>query len=202
MESLRVGTFETNSSSCHELTLGKNPRPLAEFPLPNEDGIIVIEVKPTDWGAIDFSPSPKTFMEFIMLGIGMMACGENPFRESYSHSDQKRFLKWINAIYKMLDLPVVKGIKIPYNSDINLMSDGSGNSSPGNWYINTPDDFQGNGLDTFFFSLARDIKPENEKIWMTRALEKITDEEYDEDTLVYNAALAMIVDSTGEIGGN
>jgi hypothetical protein len=102
----------------------------------------------------------------------------------------------------MLDLPVVKGIKIPYNSDINLMSDGSGNSSPGNWYINTPDDFQGNGLDTFFFSLARDIKPENEKIWMTRALEKITDEEYDEDTLVYNAALAMIVDSTGEIGGN
>ena len=200
METYRKGTFETNSSSCHVLTLGDKLRPIEEFPVPDADGVITLKVPRNEYGYIDFAPSPTTFLDFIALGLGMMADGSDPRLGTPSHSEQKRFIKWLNIIYKMVGLPEVKAIKMTWESSLEIRADGEGDVS--DRWVETTSDFQGNGLESFFYSLAADVCPGKEKPWMEKVLEPIPEEEYKDDVLLYNSALALVGNSTGEIGGN
>ena len=130
----------------------------------------------------------------------MTADGEDPRVAIPSHSEQKRIIKWLNIIYKMVGLPEVKSIKMTWTASVEISHDGEGDIS--DRWIETPSSFQNNGLEAFLRSLAYDVRPDNEKPWMAKVLEPIPEEEYQSDVLLYNAALALVANSTGSIEGN
>ena len=200
METYRNGTFETNSSSSHVLTLGNKLRPIEEFPVPDADGVIHLDVPRDENGYIDFSPCLEKFIDFLVLCLGMTAEGEDPRQASPSHSEQKRIIKWLNIIYKMVGLPEVKSINMTWTASMEIRQDGEGDVS--DRWIETTSGFQNNGLESFLRSLAYDVRPDNEKPWMAKVLEPIPEEEYQSDVLLYNAALALVANSTGSIEGN
>jgi hypothetical protein len=199
METWRLGTFETNSSSSHVLTIGKKLRPIGEFPVPDADGVINVEIVRTDWGCIDFAPSPKTFNEFLILGIGMMAKGYDPRTRCPSKNDQIKFIKWINIVYKMVGLPEVKAVRMSWSTALEIRQNGQGNLSDS--WVNMTDGFQNNGLEGFLNSLAYAL-PDTPMAWMDKALEPINEDDYHNDVLLHNAALAVVCNSTGEIEEN
>lgn len=200
METYRNGTFETNSSSSHVLTLGNKLRPIEEFPVPDADGVIHLDVPRDENGYIDFAPCPEKFIDFLVLCIGMTAEGEDPRVAVPSHSEQKRIIKWLNIIYKMVGLPEVKSIKMTWTASVEISHDGEGDVS--DRWVETTNSFQNNGLESFLRSLAYDVRPDNEQPWMAKVLEPIPEEEYQSDVLLYNAALALVANSTGSIEGN
>lgn len=200
METWRVGTFETNSSSSHVLTIGKKLRPIEEFPVPDADGAIDVELVRTDWGCIDFSPEPVKFNDFLVLAIGMMANGYDPRTQCPSETDQVTFLKWINIVYRMVGLPEVKTVRMKWSATLELRSSGHGKISDS--YVETTFGFQNNGLDGFLYSLSNAIIPDQMKPWMDTAMKSISEDEYKADVLLYNAALAVVGNSVGEIREN
>ena len=200
METWRLGTFETNSSSSHVLTIGKKLRPIEEFPVPDADGVINVEIVRTDWGCMDFAPCPKTFNEFLVLAIGMMADGGDPRIYCPHEKDQVRFIKWLNIVYKMVGLPEVKAIRMSWSTTLEIRQSGHGKLS--DQWANTTDSFQNNGLDGFLNSLAYAITPDTSMGWMDKVLESIPEEDYKADVYLYNAALAVVCNSTGEIEEN
>ncbi len=200
METWRVGTFETNSSSSHVLTIGKKLRPIEEFPVPDADGVINVEFVRTDWGCLDFAPSPTTFNEFLVLAIGMMADGGDPRLYSPNEKDQVRFIKWLNIVYKMVGLPEVKAVRMSWSTTLEIRQSGHGGIS--DHWAETTSGFQNNGLDGFLNSLAYAITPDTSMGWMDKVLESIPEEDYKADVYLYNAALAVVGNSTGSIEGN
>lgn len=200
METLRVGSFETNSSSHHVLTLGNKLRPVEEFPVPDESGKIHLELIRNDWGAVDFEPSPVKFVDFLMLAIGMMAYGSDPRTNTPCEDDQKKFMRWLNIVYKMVGLPPLTGLCMSWTTTYEIRSSGHGGISDS--YMQTTHDMQGNGLNGFLNSLAAAINPDDEKPWMAKVLAPIPEKEYLADVMLYNAALAVVGNSTGSIEGN
>ena len=87
-----------------------------------------------------------------------------------------------------------------WTASVEISHDGEGDVS--DRWIETTSSFQNNGLEAFLRSLAYDVRPDNEKPWMAKVLEPIPEEEYQSDVLLYNAALALVANSTGSIEGN
>lgn len=202
MYTIRTSMFETNSSSNHSVTFGKRKRSKKEFPLPNKDGIIVIQVDMSHEKEYEQRYSHKgftTFTDYVILAMTYMS-GNNKLSECISnYMDQPRFIKWINIIYSLAGLPKVSGIRLQWNGFLELNEADTGTCS----YMNDDTDcapyLQSEyTLENFISSLSWSV----DKDAVQYTLSNIPRSDYEKDPDLYNAAIAMLYNTTSCISEN
>lgn len=201
MISVRHNVFETNSSSCHCVTLGKKHRPKEEFPVPDENGNIVLELDMVNH-VLDFSGF-KTFKDYLMLAIIYLYNGGKISGIDYASSanSQKKLIKWINLIYAMVGLPSVKKLIVKWQSFVEFSNDGYGDCHGYHDHSDYISGMQsGYRLDAFFQSICEAVEDAEQLPDDADALVESWDKaDYKENIALYNSTLAMVYDTTSEI---
>ena len=199
MITVRNQVFETNSSSCHSVTLGTELRPIEEFPLPDKDGIIQIELPI----AKEWYDGFKTFNDYLILALMYINGGEKLTGWAWSPNgdDQVELLRWINIVYSMRGLPHVNSIKLSWTGFVEFKEDGSGISFGDNdqtcYAISSLQ--SGYGFEEFLLSMGQEIGPDTKLPGLEKIMEPITEEEYKANVAMYNAAVSVVYNSTSHI---
>ena len=198
MFTVRHGVFETNSSSCHCVTIGKHTRPISEFPVPDENGVIAIDLNVAD-SFINYAEM-KTFLDYLILALLYINQGEKVSSMSYSPGSgtQKDLVKWINIIYAMVGLPKVTKLVVHWSAFVEFNETGTGDCHCYHDHADYLCGLQsGYGLDAFFNSFDYPVStvPEGYE----KFIEGWDDEDYKKNVALYNSALAMVYDTTSEI---
>jgi len=199
MITVRNQVFETNSSSCHSVTLGTELRPIEEFPLPDKDGVIQIELPI----AKEWYDGFKTFNDFLILALMYINDGEKLTGWNWSPSgdDQVDLLRWINIVYSMRGLPHVNSIKLSWTGFVEFKEDGSGSSFGENdqtcYAISSLQ--SGYGLEEFLLSMGQEIGPDTNLPGLEKIMEPIKEEDYKANVAMYNAAVSVVYNSTSNI---
>ena len=100
MKTIRIGVFETNSSSEHVLTVNDGMRDVSQFPKKDDDDCIHIRLVPGAWldGPYD------TFEKMVQFMV-VMAVREEGFDSLLTDKDiSSRLYRIINLAYKMAGL--------------------------------------------------------------------------------------------------
>lgn len=202
MQTIRTSVFETNSSSTHSLTINEKKigtRNIDEFPLPDENGILHISVNTTG-DETEF----KTFKDYLDLAVSWLIANQT-FENSSSkiarldtvpEEDYERFLKWLNVIYKLMNLPEIECIEITTSLKIEF---GNGyryfNSSYGiNW---TSEMLDYENFNSFLESTAGVL--DKELRTMPEFWNIVSEKEYELDPVLYLSAAAMTMSGVGSI---
>lgn len=199
MITVRNQVFETNSSSCHSVTLGTELRPIEEFPLPDKDGIIQIElpiIKPWYDGF-------KTFNDFLILALMYINGGEKMTGWNWSPggNTQIDLIRWLNIVYTMRGLPHVSGLRLNWTGFVEFKEDGSGIScgDADEMYYEIGMLQSGYGLKEFLMSLAQEVGSDSKLPDIEKVLEPIDEEDYKANVAMYNAAIALVYNTTSRI---
>lgn len=196
MITVRNQVFETNSSSCHSVTLGTELRPIEEFPLPDKDGVIQIELPLTK----EWYDGFKTFNDFLILALMYINGGEKLTGWTWSPNgdDQVELLRWINIVYSMRGLQHVNSIKLSWTGFVEFKEDGSGISCGDNdqTYYAIGELQSGYGLEAFLSSMAQEVGPDSKLPGIDKIIEPIKEEDYKANVAMYNAAVAVVYNST------
>lgn len=199
MITVRQQVFETNSSSCHSVTLGTELRPIEELPLPDKDGIIQIELPITKEWYDGFS----TFSDYLILALMYINGGEKLTGWNWSpYGDtQVELIRWINIVYSMRGLPHVSGIKLSWTGYVEFKEDGSGIScgDADQSYDAIGSLQSGYGLEEFLVSLAQEVGSDTKLPDIEKVLEPIDEEDYKANVAMYNAAIALVYNTTSRI---
>ena len=196
MITVRNQVFETNSSSCHSVTLGTELRPIEEFPLPDKDGVIQIELPITK----DWCEGFKTFNDYLILALMYINGGEKLTGWTWSPNgdDQVDLLRWINIVYAMRGLPHVNSIKLSWTGFVEFKEDGSGIScgDADDTYYVIGSLQSGYGLEEFLRSMAQEVGPDSKLPGIEKIMEPIKEEDYKANVAMYNAAVAVVYNTT------
>lgn len=196
MITVRNQVFETNSSSCHSVTLGTELRPIEEFPLPDKDGVIQIELPITK----EWYGGFKTFNDYLILALMYINGGEKLTGWTWSPNgdDQVELLRWINIVYSMRGLPHVNSIKLVWTGFVEFKEDGSGIScgDADETYDVIGSLQSGYGLEEFLRSMAQEVGPDSKLPGIEKIMEPIKEEDYKANVAMYNAAVAVVYNST------
>lgn len=126
MKTVRFNTFETNSSSTHAFTLSKIKRSKKEFPLPDENGVLSIELKNwfdcgSDCTCEDSLNELSTLLEYYAAhavfsydNYAWNHDGED-IKAVETESMQKNLKQYediLKEVYKEMKLPEVKKLEI------------------------------------------------------------------------------------------
>ena len=199
MITVRNQVFETNSSSCHSVTLGTELRPIEEFPLPDKNGTIQIELPITK----EWYDGFKTFNDYLILALMYINGGEKLTGWSWSPNgdDQVDLLRWINIVYSMRGLPHVNSIKLIWSGFVEFKEDGSGISSgEADQTCYAIGELQsGYGLEEFLRSMSQEVGPDSKLPGIEKIMEPINEEDYKANVAMYNAAVAVVYNSTSHI---
>lgn len=126
MKTIRFNTFETNSSSTHAFTLSKTKRNKKEFPLPDENGVLSIELKNwfdcgSDCTCEDSLNELPTLLEYYAAhavfsydNYTWRHEGEdiNAIETKSMQKNLKQYEDILKEVYKELKLPEVKKLEI------------------------------------------------------------------------------------------
>lgn len=125
MQIIRKNVFETNSSSVHSLTIKElkiGSRDVSEFPLPNEFGAITVDVNTTGE-----EREYSTFKDYLCLAISWLVANQSadsPLDASATKldnvSEYRRFMQWINAVYRLMGLPEVRRVIVKSSLTLNI----------------------------------------------------------------------------------
>lgn len=199
MITVRNQVFETNSSSCHSVTLGTELRPIEEFPLPDKDGIIQIELPITK----EWYDGFKTFNDFLILALMYINGGDKLTGWNWSPNgdDQVDLIRWLNIVYTMRGLPHVSGLRLNWTGYVEFNENGDG-SSCGDadetcYAISSLQ--SGYGLEEFLLSMGQEIGPDTKLPGLEKIMEPIKDEDYKANVAMYNAAVSVVYNSTSDI---
>ena len=196
MITVRNQVFETNSSSCHSVTLGTELRPIEEFPLPDKDVVIQIELPITK----DWCEGFKTFNDYLILALMYINGGEKLTGWTWSPNgdDQVDLLRWINIVYARRGLPHVNSIKLSWTGFVEFKEDGSGIScgDADDTYYVIGSLQSGYGLEEFLRSMAQEVGPDSKLPGIEKIMEPIKEEDYKANVAMYNAAVAVVYNTT------
>lgn len=199
MITVRQQVFETNSSSCHSVTLGTKFRNIKEFPIPDEKGIIQIELPVTKEWYDGFS----TFSDYLILALMYINGGEKLTGWNWSPNgdDQVDLIRWLNIVYTMRGLPHVSGLRLNWTGYVEFNENGDGSScGDADQTCYSIGSLQsGYGLEEFLMSLAQEVGSDTKLPDIEKVLEPIDEEDYKTNVAMYNAAIAMVYNTTSRI---
>lgn len=199
MITVRNQVFETNSSSCHSVTLGTELRPIEEFPLPDKDGIIQIELPITK----EWYDGFKTFNDFLILALMYINGGEKLTGWNWSPNgdDQVDLIRWLNIVYTMRGLPHVSGLRLNWTGYVEFNENGDGSScgDADQTYYAIGSLQSGYGLEEFLISMGQEIDSDTKLPGLEKIMEPIKEEDYKANVAMYNAAVSVVYNSTSDI---